>query len=101
MYTGDTPDDSLARLGPGSPPLVAVHEGPALRLAVRFTSNGPEAAVALAGGQIADPARSYFRDGMELWRHNLTHALIYRRNEVLNQARTREVAVSRKDGSVD
>ncbi|HNZ22066.1 MAG TPA: penicillin acylase family protein [Polyangiaceae bacterium] len=101
LYTVDTADYSLARLGPGSPPLFAVHEGPALRLAVRFTSNGPEAAVALAGGQIADPARSYFRDGMELWRHNLTHALIYRRNEVLNQARTREVAVSRKDGSVD
>ncbi|MFW5740413.1 MAG: penicillin acylase family protein, partial [Myxococcota bacterium] len=66
--------------------------GVAWRFVVSFGAAGPEATAALAGGQIADPARAHFSDGAEYWRHNATHAFVHRRSDVLTMARNREVA---------
>jgi hypothetical protein len=101
LFTVDTSAFSMARADASGAPRFDFSEGAALRFAVRFASQGPEATVALAGGQIADPARAHFRDGIEYWRHNASHALLYRLDEVVNQARTREVAWSTKGESVD
>jgi penicillin amidase len=101
LFTVDTSAFSMTRADASEAPRFDFSEGAALRFAVRFANQGPEATVALAGGQIADPARAHFRDGVEYWRHNASHALLYRRDEVVNQARTREVAWSTKGESVD
>jgi acyl-homoserine lactone acylase PvdQ len=68
--------------------------GASLRMTMRYGAKGPEAVVALAGGQQADPSAPHFRDSAESWRHNTTHALVHRLDDVLSRARSREVAWS-------
>ncbi len=101
LFTVDMSAFSMARADVSDAPRFDFSEGAALRFAMRFAADGPEATVALAGGQIADPARAHFRDGVEYWRHNASHDLLYRRDEVVNQARTRDVAWPTKGESAD
>ncbi|MDZ4063059.1 MAG: penicillin acylase family protein, partial [Coriobacteriia bacterium] len=100
LFTVDTGAFDLVQSS-AQAPRFEFSEGAALRFAMHFAGSGPEATVALAGGQVADPLRANFRDGAEYWRHNTSHGLIYRLDEVVAQARTREVAWSSKHEGTD
>ncbi|MCU0690455.1 MAG: penicillin acylase family protein, partial [Polyangiaceae bacterium] len=68
-------------------------EGAAQRLVVELgRDDGVAAWGALAGGQQAVSSGAHFRDEMEYWRHNQSHAWAVRRGDVIAAAQRREVA---------
>ncbi len=91
-FTVDTAGFDVTPASLETGPDFTFDHGPAMRLTVMFGASGPEAMAALAGGQIADPVRANFSDGAEYWRHNASHALVHRREDVLSLATSRMVA---------
>ncbi|MBK7864604.1 MAG: penicillin acylase family protein [Archangiaceae bacterium] len=76
-------------------PVFAYTQGPARRLSIELTPDGPVAFDALPGGESGDLGSSHFRDEAELWRTNRSHPLWRTRAEIDAHAEARTVFTPR------
>ena len=70
--------------------------GPAQRFVIDLDPSGPHAWNAFPGGNVSDPTSPHFRDELEYWRENRTHAVPFTVDEVVAAKESRAVYVPAK-----